>query len=188
MQQQLLILKTKQSLELKNVKSKSLLTDKKSFIIGSLVAILIAISPYFFYAYESVPDQKVWNTLIFSYKSAYYESARTAMWTFSGKAIPLFFLIMWFFTCRHWWHHALIIPIAMYVFQFILVVNDDLNYIDDSVLIYLIPIMAIIIPSIYLVRARIFNKINTVGKTTQELEDELMLKPATFWGKVRQFF
>ena len=48
--------------------------------------------------------------------------------------------------------------------------------------------MAIIIPSIYLLRAQMFNKLNTAGKTMEELEAEFMIKPKTFWGKIKQYF
>ena len=45
--------------KLKNQPSKSQLTDKKAnLILGSIVATLIAITPYIFYSYESVPDEK----------------------------------------------------------------------------------------------------------------------------------
>jgi len=179
---------TKQKQQLTGTKSKFQLTDKKRFILGSIVALIIAISPYFFYAYESVPDQKIWSTYFFTYNSRFYESAYTAMWTLNGKIIPLFFLIIWFFTCRHWWHHALLIPITMYIFQIINILNDDLKYVDSFQFLYLIPVMAIIIPSIYLVRARLFNRINDVDKSIQELEDELTFRPKTIWGKINQYF
>jgi len=61
-------------------------------------------------------------------------------------------------------------------------------FLDQDELIYLLPIMALVIPSIYLVRARIFNRINTVDKSTQELEDELTFRPKTLWGKIKQYF
>lgn len=179
---------SKQKLELKDGESKFLHTDKKKFILGSFIALMIAISPYLFYAYESVPDDKVWDTFLFTYDSNFYESAQIAFWTLSNKLIPLYFLILWFFTCRHWWHHALLIPILTYIFQIANILNEDLKYVDSFQFKYLIPIMALIIPSIYLIRARIFNRLNTVDKTTQELEDELKFKPKTFWGKVKQYF
>ena len=67
-------------------------------------------------------------------------------------------------------------------------INEYLKYVDKHQFKYLIFLMAIIIPSIYLVRARIFNRLNTVDKTIQDLEDELTFKPKTFWGKVKQYF
>jgi hypothetical protein len=48
--------------------------------------------------------------------------------------------------------------------------------------------MAIIIPSIYLIRAKLFNSINTINKTTQQLEDELAYKPKDIWEKIKQYF
>ncbi|WP_157487244.1 hypothetical protein [Gelidibacter algens] len=48
--------------------------------------------------------------------------------------------------------------------------------------------MAIIVPSIYLVRAKIFNRINDAGKTMQELEDEFRIKPKGFFDKVKEYF
>jgi hypothetical protein len=76
----------------------------------------------------------------------------------------------------------------MYVYQTFDFFNSTISYVDDFQLIYLIPIMAIIIPTIYLIRARIFNKVNEVTKTMQELEDELKISPKGFWDKVKQYF
>lgn len=178
----------KQKQKLKKVKSKFQETDKKSFILGSVIATIIATSPYLFYLYESVPATKIWNTFLFTYESGYYEDAQIAMWTLTGKIIPLFFLVIWFFTCRHWWYHVLLIPITMYVFQIATSLNEDLSYVDNFQLKYLIIVMAVIIPSIYLMRARVFNKINSVDKSTQELEDELRVKPKGLWAVIRQYF
>ncbi len=55
--------------KLKNQKSEFHDVDKKSLIIGSIVATLIATSPYLFFLYESVPNEKVWNTFLFTYNS-----------------------------------------------------------------------------------------------------------------------
>ena len=48
--------------------------------------------------------------------------------------------------------------------------------------------MAIVIPSIYLLRARMFNKINDAGKTMEELEEEFKIKPKSFFGKLSDYF
>src|SRR5690606_14594748 len=98
-------------------------TDKKSLVIGSIVATFIAATPYLFYLYESVPNTKVWNTFLFSYESRGYESVFVLAWTLTGKLIPLILLCIWFFTCKHWWYHVLLIPISMYTYQTISVIN-----------------------------------------------------------------
>ncbi len=162
--------------------------ENRSIVIGSIIATLIAIAPYIFYLHESVPDVEVWDTFLFSYKSVHYSSASVAIWVLLGKIVPLYLLFLWFLTCRHWWFHALLVPIAMYAYQIFEVLNKDTESLDSNQLIYLIPIMAIIIPSIYLIRARIFNTVNEANKSMQELEDELKLSPKSFWEKITQYF
>jgi len=172
----------------KDQKLKFRQTDKNEIILGSIIATIIAITPYLFYLYESVPDTKVWNTFLFTYKSYGFEDVSTVMWLLTGKAIPLLLLFIWFFTCRHWWYHVILVPISMYLYQIISLFNDDVKFVDEFQLLYLIPAMAIVIPSIYLLRARMFNKINTVSKSLQELEDEFKISPTTFWGKIKEYF
>jgi len=76
----------------------------------------------------------------------------------------------------------------MYAYQIIGVLNDDLAFSDTNQFLYLLPVMAIIIPSIYLIRAKMFNKINDADKTMQELEDEFKIKPKGIFGKLRDYF
>lgn len=174
--------------KLKDGKLEYQLTDRKSLIIGSIIATLIAATPFLFYLYESVPDTPTWDTSLFRYDSKYYGSMLTVSWTLMGKAMPLFLLFVWFFTCRHWWYHTLLVPISMYVYQIFTTINDDLMYVDSNQFIYLIPIMAIIIPSIYLIRAQIFNKVNNANKSLQDLEDEFKVSPKTFLEKLKEYF
>ncbi|MEH6537824.1 MAG: hypothetical protein V7719_15590 [Psychroserpens sp.] len=166
-------------------------TDKKvsrSAIIGSIIGTLIASTPILFSLHESVPAEKVWDTFLFTYDSNVWDDAQYAMWVFTGKFIPLFLLLLWFFTNRNWWYHALLVPIAMYIFQIFVTFFAESQRFDEFQLIYMLPIMAIVIPSIYLIRAKMFNRINDAGKTMQELEDEFMMKPKGVWDKVKQYF
>jgi len=169
-------------------RSKYLLVDRKSLIIGSVIATILAITPYLFSLYDSVPKEKVWDTFLFTYHSGYFENANTAMWIFTGKAVPLLLILIWFFTNRHWWYHVLLVPIAMYIYQIIVLFYDESNKLDEFQLIYMVPIMAIVIPSIYLIRAQIFTRINDASKTLEELEEEFKMSPKNFWDKVKQYF
>ena len=165
-------------------------TANKKILLGSIIAVIIAGTPYLFYLYESVPKTPVWNTFLFTYKSGFYENANTAMWIFTGKAIPLLFLLIWFFTCRHWWYHTIIVPMTMYIYQISAFFYDDVEItVDEFQLIYMVPIMALVIPSIYLIRAKMFNKINETDKTMQELEDEFRIGPSKgILGKFKDYF
>lgn len=162
--------------------------NNKEIIIGSIIATILALTPFIFNMYKSVPDRKIWSTFLFTFNSQYYESALVFAWTFTGQFIPFLLLLIWFFTNRHWWYHALLVPISMYIYQMIETLNSDLLFSDENLIIYLLPVMAIIIPSIYLVRARIFYRINSVNKSIQDLEDELTFKPKSLWGKIKQYF
>lgn len=167
-------------------------TDRKSYnrkiLLGSIVASLVAATPFVFYLYEYVPDTKEWNTIFGTYISIEYESANVAMWVMAMKVVPLILSLIWFFTCKHWWYHALLVPIAMFSFQCISALNNDIRYMDVFDIVWLLPVMAIIFPSIYLIRAKMFNKINDYDKTMEELEEEFMFKPKSVWGKVKQYF
>ncbi|MFK7833155.1 MAG: hypothetical protein AB8B52_07755 [Winogradskyella sp.] len=169
-----------------------LLKDKtfsnKKIFLGSIVAVLIAATPFLFYIYEYVPDTKIWETPFGTYNSNYYESANVGIWVLMMKFVPLFLSLIWFFTCRHWWYHALLVPVAMFSFQTISAFNDEVVFMDELHIIWLLPFMALIIPSIYLIRAKMFNKINNADKTLEELEEEFMIKPKGVWGKVKQYF
>jgi len=170
-------------------KSKPLkIKDKKSLLLGSVVATIIAATPFIYNLYSSVPDVKVWNTFLFTYESGWYESANVMAWTIMGKLIPIMLLIIWFFTNRHWWYHVLIVPIAMYIYQIIETFNDDVQFSEENNVLYLLPVMAIVIPSIYLIRAKMFNKINDANKTLEELEEEFKIGGKGFWGKFSDYF
>ncbi|RAJ11985.1 hypothetical protein [Olleya aquimaris] len=162
--------------------------NKKIIITGSILATIIALTPYLFYIYESVPDQPIWDTFFYTFESKNIESAQIVVWTATGKLVPLLLLCIWFLTCRHWWHHALLVPIIMYAYQLLGFALSDTYLFDEFELIHMVPFMAIIIPSIYLIRARIFNRLNTVDQSIQDLEDELTFKPKTLWGKIKQYF
>ena len=178
----------KQVQKLKDLKSSFRKTDSMTIIIGTLIAIFLGISPYLFYLYEYAPREEVWETTFFTYRSLGFKDVNTALWLVTGKAFPLTCLIVWFFTCRQWWYHALLVPIAMYTYQLVSILHEDSGSVDQFQLIYLIPIMAVIIPSIYLIRAKMFNKLNDADKSFEELEQEFMIKPTTFWGKIKQYF
>ena len=162
--------------------------DKRSLIIGSILGTLIAATPFFFYLHESVPETEIWDTFLFTFESHFFQNANQAMWLITVKVIPLMLLFIWFFTCRHWWYHSLLVPIAMFSYQLVSLLVYEVDYMDEFQLIYMVPVMAVIIPSIYLVRAKMFYKINDAGKSMEELEEEFKIKPKSFVDKLSDYF
>ncbi|GGZ48613.1 hypothetical protein GCM10008088_07340 [Mesonia mobilis] len=146
--------------------------------MGSIIAFSIAISPYIFYSYRSFPQQKVWETFLFTYEANWYQEVYTSVWTFMGKFIPLYLLTIWFLTCKHWWYHVILIPIGMFLFQLISAINDDIKFSDEIEIWYLVPIMAVIVPLVYLIRAKIFASMH--NPSLEEIEYELQNKKNIF--------
>ncbi|MCF4101490.1 hypothetical protein L1I30_07425 [Gillisia sp. M10.2A] len=145
-------------------KNKRLIDQPSKYLLtGSILAFLIAFSPYIFYLYEIFPDGPVWENSFFTYESLYYQSVAVAAWTYLGKVTPLFLLLIWFFTCKHWWYHAILVPIVMYTYQICSTVYEDVyhvvNPMDTNQLIYLAPFFIGVLVIVYLVRTQIFDRI-----------------------------
>ncbi|QYA26309.1 hypothetical protein G3I01_12605 [Gramella sp. MT6] len=156
------------------LKSKLSTEDSSKFLLtGSILAIIIAFSPYLFYIYEIFPNGRVWETSLFTYESKYYEDVLTAAWTYSSKIVPLILLLIWFFTCKHWWYHVILVPLIMYGYQLISVFYEDVYLdviaMDSGDLVFMAPFFIIILSIVYLVRIKIFDKI--YGIDLSELDE-----------------
>ena len=86
-------------LKLKSTKEslKSQRIIRKNFIQGSIIAITLALTPYLFSIHESVPEERIWNTFLFTYDSKTWENANLVMWILTGKIVPLFLILIWFY-------------------------------------------------------------------------------------------
>ena len=158
-------------------------TDSKSLFLGGLIALVIAICPFLFYSYESFPNSKVWETSFFTLETNYASIAHLA-WYFTGKAIPLLLLLIWFFTCKHWWHWIILVPIAMYSFQLWGVINENQG-LDELELYYILPLMMVVVPFVYLIRAKLFNQMR--NESLESFEEELTTK-RSFWQQIKDLF
>jgi hypothetical protein len=144
-------------------------TDSKSIFVGGIVALFIGITPFLFYSYKSFPESTIWETSFFTLETAFYSWFDYA-WYIANKLIPLYLLLIWFFTCKHWWHWILLVPIGMYSFQTWGLIQEY-DGVDELELYYVFPIMMIVIPSIYLIRAKLFNKVRETD--LKAFEEEL---------------
>jgi len=143
----------------------------KSILIGSVVALLIAISPYLFYTYNYFPSGKYLDLYFFVYESKFQESIVNVMWLAMNKIIPILLLLLWFFTCKHWWYHIILIPIAMFTFQLVSQINQD-RFLDEVEIYWLIPIMLVITPFVYFIRVKLFDK-HVLGIDLDAMDAEL---------------
>jgi hypothetical protein len=156
----------------------------KNLAIGGIIVFLIAITPFIFYSYESFPtDTQVWETSFFTVTTSYF-SINSYFWFLVSKIVPLYLLLLWFFTCKHWWHWIILVPIAMYSFQLWAVINQNTSP-DEIELYYIIPLMMVLVPFVYLIRAKLFAKVRE--DDLKSFEEELMTK-RTFWQQVKDLF
>ncbi|HET8837859.1 MAG TPA: hypothetical protein VFM82_02570 [Flavobacteriaceae bacterium] len=153
-------------------------TKLRSLLTGSIVAIIIAMSPFIFYSYKGFPTTRTWETFLFNYESNYYESVYVTAWTLMSKFVPFLLMLLWFWTCKHWWRHAIVVPIIMYAFQIFNVLNDDLKYFDVMEIWYIFPMIMVIVPFIYLIRAKLFSEIH--GEDLEEFERQIGTKRNIF--------
>ncbi len=146
-------------------------------LTGSLIIAFMLFIPYAFYLYQSFPATSTYEIFGVTFTSNYYESVRYFMYNVFAKLIPLSLLILWFTTCKHWWYHAIVIPISVYVFQFISVVNDDVEFNDEFEFVYSLPFTLLILTILYFVRSKIslFLKATDLKKQADDLIDNVEL-------------
>ncbi|WP_405210682.1 hypothetical protein [Dokdonia sp. Asnod2-E02] len=128
------------------------------------------LSPILSYVYQGFPDVKTWESSLFgAIHSNYYESIQILVWVVFSKVVPFILLLIWFFTCKHWWYHSILVPIAMYVFQIYSTINEDLQFADDDEFYIIIPIIAVVAAITYTIRTKIFDRLYGVN-LDQELK------------------
>ena len=128
---------------------------KSSLLAGSIIIILIVFIPYLLYFHQSIPyELESLETIFGTIEGGFYEKVQNYVYFLLSKLVPLTLLSIWFITNKHWWVHSIIIPISVYLFQLIGILNDNLNYVDEVEFIYTIPITVIVMVILYFIRSK----------------------------------
>ncbi len=152
---------------------------------GSIILLLIAISPLLLYIQKVVPVTDVWETPFFTFKSNYFQDVQAFVWTIFSKFVPIFLLSIWFATCKHWWYHVIAIPLGVYIFQLVsLFVLDFSTTQDDVEFIATVPFILVVVLVLYFIRGTLSKNIEVINldddidKEIEKLErlDELKAK------------
>ncbi len=123
---------------------------------GSIILLIILLTPYLLYIHLNIPgDIENFETIFGVINGGYYFYAQTYVYMFFSKFVPLLLLVIWFLTNKHWWVHAVIIPISVYLFQLISVINDSIDFVDEVDFIYTVPITAIVVVILYFLRSKL---------------------------------
>ncbi len=152
---------------------------RTSLLISSLIILFIISTPYLLYLYKGInPDTQSIKTFFGTIKSGFYPNVQTYIYSFFAKFVPLLLLIIWFITNKHWWVHALSIPISVYLFQLISIINDSEKYYDEVEFIYAVPITVVVVVILYFIRSKISIYIQAVDLKKEM--DENMKTPKKF--------
>ena len=135
---------------------------KKSLITGTIIASFIIACPFLFYLYEGFPDSATWESPFGTYTSYYWENVNILAWVLFGKFIPFCLLLIWFFTCKHWWYHVILVPLCMYAFQIYTTLNSDITSTDTVEIYVLAPVIFIMAIFSYTIRTKVFDKIHGI--------------------------
>lgn len=158
----------------KKTNTKSRLTGRKRrLIIGGVIALLLAITPFLFYLYKYAPDNsKIWKTAIFTFETKSFSNAQNFIHALFTKITFVIITSLWFITSKHWWKWAILIPLTMFLFQLLSVINYQEDYFDDFDFWYsLVIIMPIIVFLVWI--SNELNKIIGDLDLKDEIEEEL---------------
>lgn len=146
---------------------------KKSLLSGSILIILIIISPYFLFLNESIdPNIKQIDTIFGVIKGGYYGSISVLFYWIMAKFVPIFLLSILFLTNKNWWAPAILVPISVYLFQLISVVNDSAEYFDEIEFIYTLPILVPVVIALFFIRHKISIYIQATD-LKKEMDDKM---------------
>ena len=134
---------------------------KRKMVLETIIVFFIAITPFLFKIYDYLPDDNPDSTVSFlgiTIGSNGFNNVSAYIWFLTGKIIPLVLLIFWFFTSKDWWYHILLIPILMYAFQIFEVLYSEDDVIDSENIWWLLPVCMVVIPFVYLIRIKLYDK------------------------------
>jgi len=133
---------------------------KKKILIESSFVFFIAISPFLYKLYDYLPEdpEATISFLGITIGNGGFPDISMYVWFLMSKIVPLYLMIFWFMTAKNWWYHIIIIPIAMYAFQLFEVIFDSDNNIDTENIWWLIPICMVIVPIVYFIRIKLYDK------------------------------
>ncbi|WP_395075328.1 hypothetical protein [Flavobacterium sp.] len=125
--------------------------------MDSVVALLIILTPFLFYSYQCFPDNKVWETFLFTYTSKFYENVSTFVWVLNQKLIWLILMLIWYNTSNNWFKHAILVPIGMLFYQIIFLLDEEVKFIDQITLdkFMVIPLSVTICILLFIIRRKL---------------------------------
>lgn len=133
---------------------------RKRFFIETFAVFFVIISPFVFKAHQYLSGDPEATITVLGYviDRNGFADLNTYGWFLLSKIVPFYLLLIWFFTCKHWWYHTILIPVIMYAFQIFEVVYSDGNIVDTKNILWLLPVCMVVVPFVYLIRIRLYDR------------------------------
>lgn len=149
-------------------------TDRrKRFIIGGVIAFLLAITPFLFYLYKYAPsDTTIWKTNFYTIKSGGFGDVQSFVHALFTKITFITITTLWFVTSKDWWKWAILIPLIMFLFQLLGVLYQHSPYMDEFDFWYSLPIIMPVVAFLIWISHEL-NKIIGDLDLKDEIEKEL---------------
>lgn len=96
-----------------------------------VIALLIMALPFLFFTYELTPMTQSWETSLFTINAGAFEEVLIWFYFFNIKLLIILSLIIWYFTCKHWWKNAILVPLIIELFKLRTFLNPSMRFIDE---------------------------------------------------------
>jgi len=146
---------------------------KKSLLTGVFLSLLIIATPFIFYIYKYAPDSKEWDTVFGTIRASGFSNVQSYMHAVFTKFTFILLTTIWFLTSNNWWKYAILVPLFMFLFQFIGVLNNELQYIDEVDFWYSLPIILPILIFLIYISYRISKNESDSSDLMTEVDDEI---------------
>lgn len=134
--------------------------------------ILIFLIPFILYVDLLFLEQKQVKIFGMTITSGFFENVQIMIWVYVQKIVMILLALGWYYSSKHWWKNAIIVPLTFFVFQFIMLVNEDLIFFDKHEVFYgILVTLPIVLGFIFVV-----NKINrqlSILQVEDEIEEEI---------------
>ncbi len=133
---------------------------RKRFFIESIAIFFIIATPFIHKSHDYLPQGPDATISLFGIiiDNNGFEDLQTYGWFLINKFVPFYLILIWFLTSKHWWYHILLIPLCMYAFQIVEAIYLNTTYVDTENIIWLLPICMVVIPFVYFIRVKLYDK------------------------------
>jgi hypothetical protein len=137
------------------------------------ISLLLIATPFLFYVYKYAPNTKEWDTIFGTIRANGFIDVNSYMHAVFTKVTFIMLTTIWFLTSNNWWKYAILVPLVMFLFQFLGVLNFELEYIDEFDFWYSLPIILPILFFLIYISFLISKKESDSPDLMTEVDDEI---------------